>query len=256
MNLDKIYLISLTCAVIVLLIVTKLVYKKSIVSHISYSIILFGFSTSIVTYIFAIYGWKHIFWIIPVAVGILMILLKSIDKNIKIPLVKLVEMNRKLSEGDLTQQNTLVNETLSVEIADLSMSFGRIVTSFQSIITGISSNANSLDYAASELLSTSTQIAVNSKEMTTQAATVTSSTEQARTSINSISADAEEMSSSANSVATSIEEMSASLNEVAKNCQNESMIVTDAANNSRTGTEIMDRLGFAAKAIGKVIGSH
>jgi methyl-accepting chemotaxis protein len=61
------------------------------------------------------------------------------------------------------------------------------------------------------------------------------------------------MSSSADLVATAIEEMSASLNEVSRNCQKELQIATVANTHAKSGKEVMDRLGAAAKSVGKIV---
>ncbi len=117
----------------------------------------------------------------------------------------------------------------------------------------LSKTADTVAVAASELLRISTQIATNTEEMSTQTSTVASSTEQATTNINSISSAAEEMSSGADSVATAIEEMSSSLNEVSRNCQKELQIAGEANMYAKSSNEVMQKLGIAAKSIGKVV---
>ena len=186
------------------------------------------------------------------AIGIAFILAAVFAALIIRPIATTSAMLKDISEGegDLTRR---LSVTSSDEIGQLASSFNRFVEKLQGIIGQLSQNADTVASSATELSATSTQIASSAEEMSTQTATVAAATEEATTNINTISAAAEEMSSSTASVATAIEEMSASLNEVAANCQKELRIAADAATHARSGKEIMDRLGSAARSIGKVI---
>ena len=194
--------------------------------------------------------------LIVIILGIFLIILGCalaflISKIFIIGPIRLVkDMLKDLAKGDLTKRLTLDTKD---EIGDMVQSLNQFVESLNENVRNISDNADTVASAATELSAVSTQIAANAEEMSAQTATVASASEQATTNIDTISATAEEMSSSASSVAVAIEEMSASLNEVARNCQKELKISGDASNYARTGKEKMDRLGIAAKSIGKVI---
>lgn len=168
------------------------------------------------------------------------------------PIVSTTKMLKDISEGegDLTKRLEVTGKD---EIGELSSYFNIFIKKLQDLIFTITDNANTLASSATELSSVSNQIAANAEEMSSRSATVASSTEQATANINSISSVAEEMSSSANSVATAIEEMSASLNEVSQNCQNELQIAKEANIHAQNSKNVMDKLGEAAKSIGKVV---
>lgn len=153
-------------------------------------------------------------------------------------------------EGDLTKR---LDASSKDELGQLATFFNTFVEKLQCTIRQIGLSSETVASAATELSTTSTQIAANAEEMSAQTSTVAVSTEQATTNISSISTAAEEMSSSAHSVATAIEEMSSSLNEVSSNCQKELRIVTEASMYAHSSKEVMDKLGTAAKSIGKVV---
>lgn len=153
-------------------------------------------------------------------------------------------------EGDLTKR---LDASSKDELGQLATCFNGFVDKIQYTVQQIGISSGTVASAATELSATSTQIAANAEEMSTQASTVAATTQQATTNISSISSSAQEMSGSANSVATAIEEMSASLNEVSRNCQKELQIVVEANTHARGSKEVMDKLGVAAKSIGKVV---
>lgn len=166
------------------------------------------------------------------------------------PILKVTEILKKLSDGDLTNHLEIKsNDEIGVMMQSLNGFTIKLNESLRTIAIGAETIASS----ATELSATSKQIAVKAEEMGTQTATVASATEQTTTNINSISSAAEEMSSSANSVATAIEEMSASLNEVSRNCQKELQIAGVANTHAKNSKDVMDKLGEAAKSIGKVV---
>jgi methyl-accepting chemotaxis protein len=194
--------------------------------------------------------------LIVIILGIFLVILGCvlsilISKSYIVGPIRLVkDMLKDLANGDLTKRITLDTKD---EIGEMVLSLNQFAEGLNDNVRKISDNADTVAVAATELSNVSAQIAANAEEMSAQTATVASASEQATTNVDAISATAGEMSSSASSVAVAIEEMSASLNEVARNCQKELKISGDASNHARIGKEKMDRLGIAAKSIGKVI---
>lgn len=172
----------------------------------------------------------------------------SISRSIRFVTIMLKDISD--GEIDLTKRLKVKSKD---EIGELAGYFNKFVDKLQGIIDSITKSANTIASSATELSAVSTQIASSAEEMSTQTSTVASSTEQATNNINSISSATEEMSSSTEFVATAIEEMSASLNEVSRNCQKELQIATVANTHAKSGKEVMDRLGVAAKSIGKIV---
>jgi methyl-accepting chemotaxis protein len=180
-------------------------------------------------------------------ITIFLIIIRVIVDNIRKAKESILHIT---DQGDLTKRIPIIYQD---EIGDMGMSINQFIEKLQSILVSIIRHSETVASAATELTAVSTQIAANAEEMSAQTSTVVSSTEMATTNINSISSASEEMSSSADSVATAIEEMSSSLNEVSRNCQKELQIAIEANNHSRNSKEVMDKLGSAARSIGKVI---
>ena len=173
-------------------------------------------------------------------------------RSITGPIGKTVAILKDIAEGegDLTKR---LDATSGDEIGELSRWFNKFAGKLQTVITDLAANTRTLSSSSEELAATSTQLAANAEEMSGQSNMVASAAEQTTSNVNNISAGAEELSNSITTVATSIEEMSASINEVAKNCQKESQIAAEADKVARTTQETVERLGLAAKEIGKVI---
>ena len=187
-----------------------------------------------------------------IAITIAVFLLLFVINKQFLPLRNILLMLKDISEGegDLTKRlNTESND----ETGELSAYFNKFVEKLQMIIGKITGNANTVASSAIGLSTVSAQIAANAEEMSKQTSSVASNTTLATANINTISSAAEEMSSSANTVASAIEEMSLSLNEVAQNCQKELRIATEANEHAKNSKEIMDKLGFAANSIGRVV---
>jgi methyl-accepting chemotaxis protein len=184
--------------------------------------------------------------------GISVLLSVIICKSILKPIHLTANALRDISEGtgDLRSRLNVVSND---EIGQMARYFNTFIEKLQGIIGTITSNADTVAAASTELSVISTQIAASTEKISTQTSTVASATEQATANISSISSAAEEMSSSADSVTTAIEEMSASLNEVSRNCQKELEIVVEATTHARSSKLVMDKLGAATKSIGKVV---
>ncbi|MDG5813628.1 methyl-accepting chemotaxis protein [Chitinispirillales bacterium ANBcel5] len=250
MNMHVAYLIALISAVSVLISVSKIVFKGSIVYAISLVIILFALKASLATYIFAISDWKHIFWIIPVLTFTLILQLKYIMIKIKKPLKTIIDMNKSLSKGDLNQKfNTALPEN---ELGELMRSFNTLATQLKDIFGNITLTSDSVANSAIVLTSKSSNMSQTAKEMSEQSSMITAATDKTSSNISTISSAAKEMSDSAVSISTAVEEISASLNEVSLNCQKELSIVQSANKKAITNKNSMVQLNNAAKSIGKI----
>jgi methyl-accepting chemotaxis protein len=191
-----------------------------------------------------------VFSFIILLIGIIISVL--ISRSIIKPIQETTLMLKDVSEGkgDLTKRlKTQTND----EIGSMAHYFNIFIEKLQTMIGTISGNAETVASSATNLSSVSTQIAANAEKMSAQAFTVALSTEQATANINTVSSSAKQISASVNSVSAAIEEMSSTLNEISKNCQKELLVVEDATKYATNGKNVMDKLGNAAKSIGKVI---
>ncbi|MBL8025992.1 MAG: methyl-accepting chemotaxis protein [Fibrobacteres bacterium] len=177
---------------------------------------------------------------------------RSLSASVSVPLNRTTELLKDISEGngDLTKRMDVRSED---EIGKLSTYFNAFMAKLQGIVKEVSNNTSTLSTASEEMSAVSQQIGASAEEMSAQSQSVSASTEQSSANIRSISAAAEQMSGSVNTVATAIEEMSASLNEVSKNCQKESLVAAKADVEAKSTQAHMEKLGVAAKQIGKVV---
>lgn len=153
-------------------------------------------------------------------------------------------------EGDLTKRLSINGKD---ELAVTSRYFNDFISKIQKIISDISSNAETVSSASTELSHTSSQISTSINEVVENSASVASASYQSTQNINTISQAAEEMSEAANSVASAIEEMNTSLSEVLKNCKEESEIASEASEHANSSKETITNLGESAKSINKVV---
>lgn len=144
--------------------------------------------------------------------------------------------------------------------------FNTFVGKISRIIKNVADNTNTIAKASEELSTVSTQLLSNSEEMTNQASTVASTTEEMSCNINSMASAAEEMSVNSSDVASAAEQMSQNMNAVSSAIEQMSVSINDIANNAQqantvsdhansmagNATQTMDKLGLAAKEIGKV----
>ncbi|HBE03433.1 MAG: hypothetical protein A2096_00495 [Spirochaetes bacterium GWF1_41_5] len=178
---------------------------------------------------------------------IFLIVIKQINSSLTDLSDKIKEISD--GEGNLTKRIISKNND---EIGVISNDFNKFIEKLQNMVQNISDNAGIVASSSIELSTASTQIAANAEEMSSQTAAAATATRQTAANVHMISSATEEISASANSVSAAVEEMSVSLNEVAKNCQQESTIAAEAESHVINSKDVMDKLGTAAQAIGKI----
>ncbi len=176
-----------------------------------------------------------------------------ITRSIVVALKDCIGFTNLLANSDFSKDVPQVFQQRKDEMGDLARAYHIMVAKMRQTISEMSSSASTVATASEELSTVSHQLSASSEEMSAQSSNVAASAEQAAANTNAISAAAEEMSGSVNTVATAIEEMSASLNEVSKNCQKESQVAAKADAEAKGTQEHMEKLGIAAKEIGKVV---
>lgn len=226
-------------------------FKRSIIATISTAAISWAVAAAFASYLYAILGWQHIFWLLPIVIGVIVSSLFYVNKKIGRPLRMLVQTIRKMSEGDLTQK-TIIYQADN-ELGDLVFSYNELVDKQQKILQQVVYSSQNMASVATELSATSSQLSTNAQDMTTRAASVSSTAEQVTTNIGSISEASEEMANAMSLVASAIDGMTATINEVADNGQKELEIAVKAGNQARDGKTLMTSLGEKAQSVGKIV---
>jgi len=196
-----------------------------------------------------------------VAAIIIMVTLNHVVK----PIVKVADSLKDISEGDgdLTQSIKVQSKD---EVGDLARYFNKLMAALRTPISEVKKTVISLASVSKELSSVSRELASGSEEAGAQSVTVASTTEQMAVNINAMASGAEEASVNANEVAgaaeemstnmhtiaAAVEEMSASISQIANNAGEARKVAGEAIEKSGKATDTMDKLGLAAKEIGKV----
>ncbi len=160
-------------------------------------------------------------------------------------------LTQEFSSGDLTQRMLVpqIVDELDGSLANVN----KLGENIAGIVSQIYSANATLVSVSQEVNKTFDKIANNATSVRNQSFTVAAASEEASANVSSIVASTEELSSTINSIAAAMEEMSATVNEISKNCQEESNIAQKAAKQSAETGEAMERLGFSAQEIGRII---
>ena len=179
------------------------------------------------------------------------------------PLKKVVVSIEKGELGDMTTRTGLSQKD---EIGKMASNLDAFFSRLQGILKELLSNSDALAGASKELSTVSRQLASGSEETVAQSNTVASTTEQMAVNINAMASGAEQagvnanevagaaeqMSVNMNTIASAVEEMSASISQIASNAGEARKVAGEATEKSGSATDVMNKLGIAAKEIGQV----
>jgi methyl-accepting chemotaxis protein len=169
------------------------------------------------------------------------------------PLEVVAERLRVVSQGDLS--NVKLPEALLArkdELGELASAAQAMSDNLRRLLGGISSGAQTLASAATELSAISRQTASGTASMADRANAVAAAAEEASSNTLSIAAGMEQSSGSLSSVASATEQMSATVGDISANTGRARAISEQATGQAQTITEQMQKLGQAAQEIGHV----
>jgi len=238
------------------------------------------------------HGAKHLSRIILITSVLFSIILGILlTISITRPLKKVVNTLSKIEKGDMTARSGLKRKdelgTLSIALDSLSSKLQTIFRNLHVNSDTLAGSAEELsnvskqlaggaEEASAKTMSVSSaieEVSVNIKsiastaeESATNLMNVSSSVEQVSDNISAMASGAEtaslnasevagaaeQMSTNMNTIATSIEEMSSSINQISVNAVEARKVANEATVKSGEATGAMDKLGVAAKEIGKV----
>ncbi|MDR2594688.1 MAG: methyl-accepting chemotaxis protein [Fibromonadaceae bacterium] len=208
---------------------------------------------------------KLLFTIAFVVIAIAIILSLMIRSSIVKPIVKVTNTLRDISEGEGDLTRTIVINSKD-EIGHLALYFNKTLEKIKNLIITIKIQTTTLTSVSSELSSVSMLLASGAEETVSQSNTVAgtaeemsvninamaSGTEEASANANDVASAAEQMSTNMNTVTAAIEEMSASISKIASNAGEARKVSIAATEKSQNATDVMSKLGAAAKEIGQV----
>jgi methyl-accepting chemotaxis protein len=147
--------------------------------------------------------------LLALCIGLSLIIALAMARLITAPINKLSLEVAKVASGDL---NVSLEESGNDEVGRLSKDFGLMVQSLRGLIGKVSSTANQVAAAASQLITSAEHIATGAERVAAQAA----------------------------NVATAGEQMSATSGDIAQNCQMAAEVSQQASDKAQTGARVVD----------------
>jgi methyl-accepting chemotaxis protein len=196
-------------------------------------------------------------FVVSVLVGIYMTF------GVTTPLKKVVAVVKEGEKGNMTARSGLEQKD---ELGVMAKTLDEFFESLRGILRNLRANSETLAGASEELSAISRELASGAEETVSQSNTVASTSEemavninamasgaeQASVNANEVAGAAEQMSTNMNTVASAIEEMSASIGQIASNASEARKVALAATEKSKNATDVMGKLGAAAKEIGQV----
>ncbi len=125
-------------------------------------------------------------------------------------------------------------------------------TSIASAMEQMSANINAMASGTEEASLNAHEVTNTTEQMAANINAMANGAEQASNNASKVTESAKQMSANMNAIAAAIEEMSVSIRQIAGNAGDARKITGDAISKSGDATKVMDKLGMAAKEIGKV----
>jgi methyl-accepting chemotaxis protein len=198
-----------------------------------------------------------------VMVVIIIIVLFAISSWIVKPVRRTFSMLETFASGDLTQnistngrdelaQMMRMIDKTQQGIKHIIMAIGEKAQILHGNSRDLSSVASQLADSANGTVAKSTEVASTAEQMAVNINQMAVGTKQANANVNEVANAAGQMSTNMNTIAAAVEEMSASISQIAGNAYDTRKITKDATAKSGDATDVMNKLGIAAKEIGKV----
>jgi methyl-accepting chemotaxis protein len=165
----------------------------------------------------------------------------ALIKTISGALGRLTHMIQNIAEGegDITTRLETADAFNNDELGEVSRFFNLFMDKLQSILRGIVAHTRRLSNASQELLESSQQITINSKETAVQSNSASRATQQVTENLQSLSTGANEMMST-------IQNIAANTSEAAK-------VAASAVSAAQAANATVAELGQASAEIGKVV---
>ncbi|MBF0258970.1 MAG: methyl-accepting chemotaxis protein [Desulfamplus sp.] len=179
------------------------------------------------------------------AIGLGILITRSITR----PILEGVELAKKMSAGDLTQQISIDrNDEVGILIKALNQMSLALGNMFKDIIKGV----QTLSSSATQLNGIAGQMSLGAEQTSFKSQTVAAAAEELSSNINSVAAAMEQTNTNMHLVASAAEEMTSTISEIAGNAENVRHVTDEAEKQARTASDRVHNLGKAAQEIGQV----
>ncbi len=175
-----------------------------------------------------------------------------LTRGIANPLRAVVANVEQIALGDLSSDTSPDLQIRRDEIGTLARAMQTMTAALRKTVQEISKGIGVLSSSSTELMTTSDAMTAGSRNASEKAHSVSASAEQMSSTIASVAAAMEQTSTNLAHVATATEQMTSTIGQIARNSESARGITGDASRQASEITEQMNRLGAAAREIGKV----
>jgi methyl-accepting chemotaxis protein len=165
------------------------------------------------------------------------------------PLQATGEFLERMATGDMRGE---VRVGSADELGQMQSHLNNMAKSLRSMVTDITERAKVLMGSSAELEDMSDGLLKNAGELSMKSSTVAAASEEMNANMNNVAAAMEQASINVGTVATAAEEMSATIHEIAGNTDKTREVTQRAVDKATSASERVDKLGVAAREIGKV----
>ena len=169
--------------------------------------------------------------------------------NLLRPLKATGDFLERMATGDMSGQ---VEVGSGDELGQMQMHLNKMAGSLRGIVTDIAGRAKVLMGSSAELETMSDGLLRNAEELSQKSNTVATASEEMNANMNTVAAAMEQASINVGTVATAAEEMSSTIHEIAGNTDKTREVTQRAVEKATSASERVDKLGIAAREIGKV----
>ena len=173
-------------------------------------------------------------------------------RSVTRPLAEAGKLLEAVSGGDLSHDVPAGQLARGDEIGTLAQALHRMIGSLRVMISEMAQGTAILAGSSAELLASSAQMASGSRDASERSHSVSAAAEQMTANTVSVSAGMEETSTGLASISAATEEMTTTIGQIAGNSETARRVTGEASPQAQRVTDEMDRLGAAAREIGKV----
>jgi len=170
------------------------------------------------------------------------------SKNLTKTIDQSIVLFDKIAKGDITHRL----ETAKDDMGEMANHFNKLMDNMHEFMKKVICDVSSLNVTSEELFSVSGQVESVADKIVMRSNLIASTTEQMVVMINVIANTVERMSTNMGTIAGTMKEMSFAINKITNNVEEIHQIAIGAKNKVTNATNVMGKLGTAAKEIEEV----
>ena len=188
---------------------------------------------------------------IPLALAVAIIIVRQLRSQLGGDPLEVVEVVRRVANGDLSQDVELADGGKGCEESVLA-AMKIMVGNLRQIFTELTGGVQTISSSATELSAVSRQLTTSADSSSSRTQGVAAAAEEMSANMMSVSVAMEQATANVNTVATATEEMTATISDVAQHSDRALTITGQAVYQTNKISEQIAALGRAARDIGKV----